>query len=161
MKILMMKISLIILMMIPFLKNPMSMGTILLIQTMLMSFIMNKMILSSWFVMITFLMMIGGLLILFTYMSSIASNEKFKLKLSLMLTTIILILIYDEMMNENQIEETQKLLYNFNNENLSMIKLYNKKSMFMTTFMVLYLLLTMISISFIVKHNQGPLRNKT
>nr|YP_010610912.1 NADH dehydrogenase subunit 6 [Seasogonia rosea]WAP91746.1 NADH dehydrogenase subunit 6 [Seasogonia rosea] len=160
MKMMMTKIMIIMITLVPFLKNPMTMGIILLIQTTLMTMLMNKMMLTSWFSMITFLMMVGGLLILFTYMSSIASNEKFKFKLNLTLTIIIMIIVMDELLNENQANENQSFMMK-TTETTSMIKLYNKKSMIITMMLVLYLMLTMIIISKIVKHHEGPLRSKT
>nr|ATC73056.1 NADH dehydrogenase subunit 6 [Cuerna sp. EMHAU-2015-Zz052311] len=157
----MMLIKMMILMstLVPFMMNPMSMGIILLFQTMLMTFLMNKMMFSSWFSMITFLMMVGGLLILFMYMSSIASNEKFKLKMNLTLMTLIIILISEEMINENQVNEIQGMIFS-SLECSSMTKLYNKKSMLITISLILYLLLTMIVVTKIVKHHEGPLRSK-
>nr|WIM51136.1 NADH dehydrogenase subunit 6 [Extensus latus] len=160
MKILIMKLMMIISSVIPFMINPMSMGLMLLLQTMFMILIMNMMLLSSWFVMITFLMMIGGLLILISYMSSIASNEIFKLNLKMFIVMIMLIILSEDMMNENQINEMQYLTNINSIETISMIKMYNKSSMMLTMLMVSYLLLTMIVVSMIVKHNQGPLRSK-
>nr|YP_010610834.1 NADH dehydrogenase subunit 6 [Nanatka castenea]WAP91655.1 NADH dehydrogenase subunit 6 [Nanatka castenea] len=159
MKIYLIKMMMFTMTMVPFLMNPLAMGVILLMQTTMMTMLMNKMMFSSWFPMITFLMMIGGLLIVFTYMASIASNEKFKLKMNLTLMLIILIMIMEEMMNENQVNEMQEMI-NMTMESTSMMKLYNKKSMLLTMILVLYLLLTMIVISKIVKHHEGPLRSK-
>nr|YP_010723813.1 NADH dehydrogenase subunit 6 [Dryodurgades formosana]WDW30767.1 NADH dehydrogenase subunit 6 [Dryodurgades formosana] len=159
MKITMIKMMMIMSTLTLMIKTPMSMGISLLIQTMIMITVMNKMMTSSWFIMITFLMMIGGLLILFTYMSSIASNEKFKMNLKSMLTLMIMLSMFDEMMIENQIKETQELTEE-KMEKLSMSKMYSK-TMMMTMLMVLYLLITMIVIAKIVKHHEGPLRSKT
>nr|YP_009907553.1 NADH dehydrogenase subunit 6 [Bothrogonia yunana]QLI54109.1 NADH dehydrogenase subunit 6 [Bothrogonia yunana] len=160
MKTLIMKTMMASITLIPFIKNPVSMGGLLLLQTTLMTLLINKMMMSAWYAMITFLMMVGGLLILFTYMSSIASNEKFKLKINLTLITLFMIVITEEMMNENQTEEKEKLI-NMTEEYTSMTKIYNKKSMIMTMLLVMYLLLTMIVSTKIVKHNEGPLRSKT
>nr|YP_010996502.1 NADH dehydrogenase subunit 6 [Sophonia microstaina]WPC85244.1 NADH dehydrogenase subunit 6 [Sophonia microstaina] len=161
MKMLIMKMMILVSSYTPFLKNPMSMGIMLIFQTFLMILMMNKIMLSSWFVMITFLMMIGGVLILFTYMSSIASNEMFKFNVKLLIVFCLFMMITDEMMNDKQLMEIEDLLKTNQNENISMIKLYNNKSMLITILMVLYLLLTMIVVSMIVKHNQGPLRSKS
>nr|YP_010415467.1 NADH dehydrogenase subunit 6 [Ziczacella heptapotamica]USC52157.1 NADH dehydrogenase subunit 6 [Ziczacella heptapotamica] len=158
MKILLMKMMMIISSMTPFFKNPMSMGFLLMMQTMLMIILMNKIMYTSWFTMVTFLMMIGGLLIIFSYMSSIASNEKFKFKFNLILIMIIMFIIIDEMMLDQQINEKQDIKLTINTD-LSLIKIYNNKSMLMTILMVLYLLITMISVSKIVKHHEGPLRS--
>uniref|UniRef100_A0AB39A598 NADH dehydrogenase subunit 6 n=1 Tax=Sophonia unicolor TaxID=3237925 RepID=A0AB39A598_9HEMI len=160
MKIFMLKMMMMISSFIPFLKNPLSMGIMLLLQTLLMIFFMNKMLMSSWFVLITFLMMIGGILILFTYMSSIASNEMFKLNLKMLFIIPLLMLTLDEMMNEKQLMEMENIMSLLNHETISMMKLYNFKSMLLTMMMVLYLLLTMIVVSMIVKKNKGPLRSK-
>nr|YP_011036664.1 NADH dehydrogenase subunit 6 [Planaphrodes sahlbergii]WRK21268.1 NADH dehydrogenase subunit 6 [Planaphrodes sahlbergii] len=161
MKMMMMKMMMILPIMISFMKNPMSMATILLMQTMLMSMTMNKMMKESWFAMITFLMMIGGLLILFMYMSSIASNEKLKFKIKFLLLLPLFFMVTDEMMNQVQTTENQEMLMTISKEKISMMKLYNKKSMMITMMMVMYLLLTMICISKIVKIHEGPLRMKT
>nr|YP_010531317.1 NADH dehydrogenase subunit 6 [Mileewa amplimacula]UXX17576.1 NADH dehydrogenase subunit 6 [Mileewa amplimacula] len=162
MKFLMMKIMLFTSSIIPLMKNPMSMGILLLIQTMIMTMFMNKMLMSSWFSMITFLMMMGGLLILFTYMSSIASNEKFMFNINLVMIFIMIMIIFsDEMILKDQIKENEMLLNSKTFEQMSMMKLYNKKSMFMSILMMIFLLFTMIVVTKIVKHFEGPLRKKT
>nr|YP_010610925.1 NADH dehydrogenase subunit 6 [Anatkina vespertinula]WAP91759.1 NADH dehydrogenase subunit 6 [Anatkina vespertinula] len=160
MKMMMIKIMMILSTVVPILSNPMTMGISLLIQTTLMTMLMNKMMFTSWFSMITFLMMVGGLLILFTYMSSIASNEKFKFNVNLTLLIIIMLMFIEELMNENQVNEIQSMM-ELKFESYSMIKLYNKMSLLITMLMVLYLLVTMIVVSKIVKHHEGPLRSKT
>nr|YP_010736842.1 NADH dehydrogenase subunit 6 [Macropsis hainanensis]WEP24716.1 NADH dehydrogenase subunit 6 [Macropsis hainanensis] len=161
MKIMLLKMMTILSIVLPSMKTPMSMGTVLLIQTIFSTIVMNKMMLNSWFPMITFIMMIGGMMILFMYMSSIASNEKFKMNLNLTLMTIILMIWTEELMLQNQINETEMIMNMKTQESISMMKLYNNKSMFLTVFMVLILLLTMISVSKIVLFHKGPLRMKT
>nr|ATF28601.1 NADH dehydrogenase subunit 6 [Illinigina sp. EMHAU-15062817] len=158
MKLSIMKLMMVISSFTPFLKNPMSMGFMLMSQTIMMIMLTNKMMYSSWFMMITFLMMIGGLLIIFSYMSSIASNEKFKTKINFMLMFMIMMIMFDEMILDNQINENQSIMATSNNE-FSLIKIYNNKSMVITIFLVIYLLVTMISVSKIVKHYKGPLRS--
>nr|WRY72419.1 NADH dehydrogenase subunit 6 [Eurhadina rubra] len=157
MKFFLMKLTMIISSIIMFMNHPISMGLMLMIQTITIIMFMNKILISSWFAMITFMMMIGGLLIMFMYMSSIASNEKFKFKLNLTLLIIILVMISDEMMMQNQINEIQEINETKNLE-LSLTKIYNNKSMMMTILLVMYLLLTMISVTKMVKHHKGPLR---
>nr|YP_010952941.1 NADH dehydrogenase subunit 6 [Empoascanara alami]YP_010952980.1 NADH dehydrogenase subunit 6 [Empoascanara hongkongica]WMQ52384.1 NADH dehydrogenase subunit 6 [Empoascanara alami]WMQ52423.1 NADH dehydrogenase subunit 6 [Empoascanara hongkongica] len=158
MKFMIMKIMLIISSAATLMKNPMSLGILLMTQTMMMILLINTILSTSWFAMITFLMMIGGLLIIFMYMSSIASNEKFKIKMNLTLMILILLLMTDDMLIENQPKETQMMELSYDND-LSLIKIYNMKSMMMTIMMVLYLLITMVCVSNIVKHHYGPLRS--
>nr|YP_009868535.1 NADH dehydrogenase subunit 6 [Cofana yasumatsui]QKG63365.1 NADH dehydrogenase subunit 6 [Cofana yasumatsui] len=161
MKMLIMKIMLINSIIITILTNPLSIGVMLVSQTFLMTILLNKMMNTSWFMMITFLMMIGGLLILFTYMCSIASNEKFKLNLNLTILLIMLMLILEEMLMETQMSDSLNMLLYQSEELISMVKLYNEKSMIITIIMVVFLFLTMIVINKIVKLHQGPMRKKT
>nr|UGN61573.1 NADH dehydrogenase subunit 6 [Paracyba sp.] len=157
MKMMLIKMMIIISSIVTTMKNPMSMGVSLMIQTTLVIILMNSIMSNSWFAMITFMMMIGGLLIMFMYMSSIASNEKFKLKINLTMIFILMILIQEEMMLSNQLNENQELITT-DNLSFSLMKIYNKKSMAITIMLVLYLLLTMISVTKMVKHHKGPLR---
>nr|YP_009692123.1 NADH dehydrogenase subunit 6 [Leptocentrus albolineatus]QEG98462.1 NADH dehydrogenase subunit 6 [Leptocentrus albolineatus] len=140
-------------------KTPMSMGIMLLIQTFLMILIMNSMNLSSWIPMITFLTMIGGLLIIFMYMSSITSNEKFKFNYKMMFITLTMMMPTEELLNKYQNQEYLSM-EEFMNPITSMTKMYNK-SMMMTMLMVMYLMLTMITINKIIKLFEGPLRSNS
>nr|YP_010849303.1 NADH dehydrogenase subunit 6 [Krisna nigromarginata]WGG89443.1 NADH dehydrogenase subunit 6 [Krisna nigromarginata] len=160
MKILTLKLMIINTMMTSIMKNPTMMMIILLIQTTLMVINMNLMLESSWFPMITFLMMIGGIMIIFMYMVSISANEKIKINMNMLILTLIIMIPMESMMIETMINENQDTMMNFNiKEKFCLIKLYNKKSLSMCMLMVLYLLLTMISVSKIVKHYEGPLRS--
>nr|YP_010271167.1 NADH dehydrogenase subunit 6 [Tricentrus longivalvulatus]UKB86932.1 NADH dehydrogenase subunit 6 [Tricentrus longivalvulatus] len=140
-------------------KSPMSMSLMLLTQTSLTIVMMNTNNSSSWVPLITFLTMIGGLMIIFMYMSSITSNEKLKMNLKMILPIIIMMMITEEMMMNWPNHEIQ-LIHNSMNNMMSVNKLYNK-SMMMTMMMILYLLLTMISINKIIKLFEGPLRSNT
>lgn len=107
--------------------------------------------------MITFLIIIGGLLILFTYIRRIASNEKFKLKFNLTLVLLVILILLDQLILNTQINDNLIMNYTQNIE-LSIIKIYNIKSIIITIIIVIYLLLTIISVTKIVKHHKGPLR---
>nr|YP_010271141.1 NADH dehydrogenase subunit 6 [Anchon yunnanense]UKB86906.1 NADH dehydrogenase subunit 6 [Anchon yunnanense] len=140
-------------------KMPMSMGITLMIQTMMAISLMNTMSTSSWIPSITFLIMIGGLMIIFMYMSSITSNEKFKLNLKMLYPMTIMMLMMEEMMSNYQTPEIQ----NLQKESpvmMSMTKMYSK-SMMMTMLIMMFLLLTMIVVNKITKMFEGPLRTKT
>nr|YP_010757462.1 NADH dehydrogenase subunit 6 [Zahniserius cylindricus]WEU77805.1 NADH dehydrogenase subunit 6 [Zahniserius cylindricus] len=142
-----------------FLKTPMSMGVFLLAQTMVSSILITKMLTTSWISMIFFLMFIGGLMILFMYMSSIASNEKFKTSYKIIILMMILIMMpTEELLSEIQMNEF--LLMFMKSETMSINKIYNKKTFSITLFMFMYMLLTMISITSIIKVFKGPLRAK-
>nr|YP_010531057.1 NADH dehydrogenase subunit 6 [Cladolidia biungulata]UXW93604.1 NADH dehydrogenase subunit 6 [Cladolidia biungulata] len=143
--------------MTPLMTNPMQMGINLLMQTMLTTLFINKILPSSWFSLITFMMMIGGLLILFNYMSSIASNEKVNLKINLSLIMMIMFMPMDEMFTSqtNFMESSITSI-----ENMSLSKMFNNKTMYISMFMIFYLLLAMIMVSKMIKTYKGPLRSK-
>nr|WRK21463.1 NADH dehydrogenase subunit 6 [Hecalus sp.] len=142
----------------PFLKTPMSMGILLLTQTTLSTILMAKTLKSSWMSMIMFLMLIGGLMILFMYMSSIASNEKFTPNIKMTLLFIILLMIPNEnMMMELQMQDNLKEI--LMTESIIMTKIYNKKTMMITIMMFMYLFLAMIAVTSIIKIHKGPLRS--
>nr|ALY11326.1 NADH dehydrogenase subunit 6 [Tambocerus sp. PY-2015] len=158
MKIMLLKMMMSISSMVFTLKTPMSMGLLLMIQTIISTILMSKIMACSWMPMIIFLMMIGGLLILFMYMSSIASNEKFSFNIYYMMLIFIIITPVEEMFSETSINE--KLINLNSSESVTLMKIYNKKTFIITLLLFLYLFLAMITITFIVEMHKGPLRAK-
>nr|YP_010502885.1 NADH dehydrogenase subunit 6 [Exitianus nanus]UXD78662.1 NADH dehydrogenase subunit 6 [Exitianus nanus] len=160
MKLMFMKLALSSNTMILFVKTPMTMGMLLMIQTMVSTLIISKSMDSSWIPMVMFLMFIGGLLILFMYMSSIASNEKFTPNIKMLTIMIIALVIpLEELMTEVSNNNIMAESY-LTKESTSMTKIYNKKTMWITIMLFLYLFLTMIVVSKIIKIHKGPLRAK-
>nr|YP_009755829.1 NADH dehydrogenase subunit 6 [Harpalus pensylvanicus]QIQ23150.1 NADH dehydrogenase subunit 6 [Harpalus pensylvanicus] len=155
-----------------FMNHPLSMGLILLIQTLLISLMSGFFSYSYWFSYILFMVMIGGMLVLFIYMTSLASNEmfNFSIKISIiisMLITLMMImyLFIDYMMltplfkNSNMLELMNNML--MKNENSLMLNMiYNKPNNMITLMLVNYLFLTLIAVVKITDINYGPLRQK-
>lgn len=90
-------------------------------------------------------------------MRRIASNEKFKININIVILILILIIIQDEIIIVNQINENQEIL-NYREIDFSLTKIYNPKSNLLTIILAIHLLLTIISVTKMVKHNKGPLR---
>nr|YP_010736670.1 NADH dehydrogenase subunit 6 [Tessaromerus quadriarticulatus]WEM32418.1 NADH dehydrogenase subunit 6 [Tessaromerus quadriarticulatus] len=141
-----------------FLKHPLSMTFILIIQTFMISLITG--LAMSTFIMsyIIMIIMISGMLVLFVYMSSIASNEKFKMNLMLMLPFGFIMVWVG--MNIEALENTTSNINN-SSEMYMLIKMFNYPTNYMIMFMVFYLFFTMISVSNIINLSEGPLRMKT
>nr|YP_011026020.1 NADH dehydrogenase subunit 6 [Ventidius pulai]WQM87292.1 NADH dehydrogenase subunit 6 [Ventidius pulai] len=143
------------------LKHPLSMGFNLILLTMIISLTMCLMTKYTWYSYILVLVMLGGMLVLFMYMASIASNEimKFSMKSTIMaILTIffVMMIIKNEMPLYNNI-----MMQNVDNQqNLSMMKLFNGKSSIITILMALYLLITMIYVIYITNSFEGPMRKK-
>nr|WQM87279.1 NADH dehydrogenase subunit 6 [Esakia johorensis] len=143
------------------LKHPLSMGFNLILTTVTISITMGIMMKYTWYSYILILVMLGGMLVLFMYMASIASNEIMNFSLKLTMTTIIVSLLTFMLL------KNEMLMYNFtmienieNQQNMSMIKLFNGKSSIMTIMMALYLLITMIYVIYITNTFEGPMRKK-
>nr|ADO60507.1 NADH dehydrogenase subunit 6 [Eulichas sp. BMNH 840452] len=155
-------------MMFLFLTHPMSMGMTLLMQTALISMITGFFNLNFWYSYILFLIMIGGMLVLFIYMTSIASNEMFKYsnKLTLSMITvmmaILLMLIMTDQMIAHQISINSEMIPMNIKEmfNLSLNKYLNYPSNIVLFFMIIYLFITLIAVVKITNISYGPLRQK-
>nr|AEP27662.1 NADH dehydrogenase subunit 6 [Doydirhynchus austriacus] len=150
-----------------FLNHPLSFGLILLIQTTLISLITGNMNYNYWFSYILFLIMIGGMLILFIYMTSIASNEKFKFSIKLFyLFMIMLILTSTLIFTDNFFMNFLNLNYNLTESSslmlnqLSMSKYTNYPTNMIYFMMIIYLFITLIVIVKITEIKFGPLRQK-
>nr|YP_009485905.1 NADH dehydrogenase subunit 6 [Paroster microsturtensis]AVZ66473.1 NADH dehydrogenase subunit 6 [Paroster microsturtensis] len=155
-----------------FMNHPMSMGLTLMIQTILISLMTSMYSYSFWFSYILFLIMVGGMLILFIYMTSLAANEKFKfspnsiIMMFIMLLNVFMILMVDKMLmlsmfknfNMNEIMNDLSL---FKNENIIALNMmYNNPNFMITIMLINYLFLTLIMVVKITKSNSGPLRQK-
>nr|YP_009654755.1 NADH dehydrogenase subunit 6 [Caystrus obscurus]QCI09310.1 NADH dehydrogenase subunit 6 [Caystrus obscurus] len=138
------------------LNHPLSMGLILILQTIIISIIMGYMLKSFLFSYIIIIIMLSGALVLFIYMASVASNEKFnwsnKMIVMLLITSMCMIIIMYKY-NNNWLINNSKV-----SDSINLIKLFNLMSAKVTLLMIIYLLLTMIVVSNIAKTNKGPLR---
>nr|AZZ89060.1 NADH dehydrogenase subunit 6 [Plectoderini sp. SX-2018] len=148
----------------PFMKHPLSLGFFLMMQTIFMCMHSSMLMSSSWYGYIMFITMIGGLMIMFMYMSSIASNEKFYMinnKINLIILMTILILMFTN--KDSTLEETTKMMENkiliINNEEMkSTSKFMMKYKSNLTIITMVTLLITMISVTNISSTFEGPLK---
>nr|AST14975.1 NADH dehydrogenase subunit 6 [Galeruca sp. EMHAU-15083109] len=148
------------------LNHPLSCGMILLLQTILIALITGLLNFNFWFSYIMFLIMIGGMLVLFIYMTSIASNEKFKFSMKtsiLMIFTLFIIFMLMMMDNfyfnmNNQLIE-MKLISNLNYY-MMLNKYFNFPNLLIMLSMIIYLFLTLIAIVKITNFKYGPMRQK-
>nr|YP_010694724.1 NADH dehydrogenase subunit 6 [Evergestis extimalis]WCF59607.1 NADH dehydrogenase subunit 6 [Evergestis extimalis] len=157
-----------------FLNHPLSMGLMILIQTLFICLISGMMINTYWFSYILFLTFLGGLLVLFIYVSSIASNEIFKISFNMKMFFLFMLinlslLSYMFMYNLNwlnfninnsDMNDWFNLFLFFNNENkINMSKLYNNQTFLMMMMMIIYLFITLIAVVKITNIFYGPLRS--
>nr|URX53730.1 NADH dehydrogenase subunit 6 [Postelectrotermes sp. 2 AB-2022a] len=141
--------------------HPMAMGMMLLMQTMMMCLISGLMHQSFWFQYILFMVFVGGMLVLFIYVASLASNEMFSLSTKMMAMTTGLLpmaLMTKDWMTIN-VKETTNYEMMMESEIITMTsKLYNQPNGVMTILMALYLFLTLIVVVKVTNVSEGPLR---
>nr|QHR79490.1 NADH dehydrogenase subunit 6 [Gonimbrasia belina] len=157
-----------------FVNHPLPMGLLILNQTLFICLLSGMLIKTFWFSYILLLTFLGGLLVLFIYVASIASNEliSFNLKFKLLvlflffiafwimftyiynLLWINLIIDFSEM---NNFQDITTLIFNENKINLN--KLYNNQTFLMTLLLIIYLFIALIAMVTITNIFYGPLRS--
>nr|UHA55347.1 NADH dehydrogenase subunit 6 [Kennelia xylinana] len=156
-----------------FMNHPLSMGLMILMQTIIICMLTGLMINTYWFSYILFLTFLGGLLVLFIYVSSIASNELFMnnfmlskiLMMSIIVITIFSLIFMFKLnwMNNFFNDEMNNYFNNnlfFNNENkINLSKLYNNQTFLMMMMMIIYLFIALVAIVKITNIFFGPLRS--
>nr|YP_010554721.1 NADH dehydrogenase subunit 6 [Parapsyche elsis]UYO79354.1 NADH dehydrogenase subunit 6 [Parapsyche elsis] len=150
-----------------FLSTPLSLGALILIQTLLTCVLINLTLNMYWISYIFYLIMLGGLLILFMYMCSIASNELISLQLPMMIyfiTTLITMYVYTiysphlptPMSAEPSLTDTNLIMINENK--LICNKMYNSYTFNLTLIIIIYLLISLSVVTKLTNSSNGPLR---
>nr|QEE94278.1 NADH dehydrogenase subunit 6 [Anopheles darlingi] len=170
MKLIIMTLCLIMSFIFMQMKHPLSMGLMLLIQTFLTCLITSIYVKTFWFSYVLFLIFLGGMLILFIYVTSLSSNEMFSMSFSLSMISLmifsfftIIFFIMDKSLIEqfimNMEMEQLSNMNNLINENiLSLNKMYNFPTNLITLLLINYLFLTLLVTVKITKKFYGPLR---
>nr|YP_009350790.1 NADH dehydrogenase subunit 6 [Proboscitermes tubuliferus]AQP27794.1 NADH dehydrogenase subunit 6 [Proboscitermes tubuliferus] len=142
-------------------KHPLAMGLMLLIQTTLVCLISGTMYSSFWFSYILFMIMIGGMLVLFMYMTSLASNEMFSPsnKMLMIMLTMMPPLMYFMPSTTNNKEMNMHETMMESEITTTTTVMYNQMMGTMTTLLVLYMLMTLIVVVNIINVSSGPLRH--
>nr|AXS64867.1 NADH dehydrogenase subunit 6 [Coleoptera sp. 2 KM-2017] len=144
--------------------HPLSLGLILMLQTINISMITGMMMFNYWYSYMLFLIMVGGMLVLFLYMTNVASNEKFKFNSMFMYMIIIymIIILMIKIFMINTPLNNNFMMWNYyynNNFMFSMSKFFNYPSNLIYLMLIIYLLMTLIAIVKIININYGPLRS--
>nr|YP_009485361.1 NADH dehydrogenase subunit 6 [Theretra japonica]AVR43446.1 NADH dehydrogenase subunit 6 [Theretra japonica] len=154
-----------------FMNHPLSMGMLILLQTLLTCLLSGMLIKTYWFSYILFLVFLGGLLVLFIYVSSIASNEMFLLSNNMKITFIVMLIMmisfqfmftknlnWMNLINNSEMNNFLNFMF-FNNENkINLNKLYNNNSSMLMLLLIIYLFITLIAVVKITNIFFGPLR---
>nr|APX39241.1 NADH dehydrogenase subunit 6 [Hypocassida subferruginea] len=144
-------------------KHPVSMMILILTQTIMVCCLCGMMSNLWWFSYMLFMVMIGGLLVLFMYMTNVASNEKFKTKKMMIFLTPAIVMIMMIMNKETFLNHSQ--ISNWTNiielsTKTILMKYYNYPSNMILFLMMIFLLVTMIMTVKVTDLSKGALRQK-
>lgn len=153
------------------LKHPLAMGMTLLFQSLFVCLFTGFLRKRFWFSYILFLVFLGGLLVLFAYVSALASNEKFEIKINrytlikfliIIFQILIIKILIDDVylieLNSTVSDESRFLMDGFYDFFTDLSSLYNYPSCILTIVIILYLLFTLIVSVKITNFSFGPLR---
>jgi len=114
---------------------------------------------TPWFSLVLFLVFMGGLIVLFVYISSLASNEIFTQTREINISIVTVIIITSAMVLSS-IEAQSNNSINLRIKE-SVIKIYNIRNFYITLLIMLYLLLVLIISVSVINLYEGPLRRLT
>lgn len=151
------------------LNHPISIILFIILQTFLVGLISGTIIERFWLSYILFLTFLGGILVLFIYITRIASNEIFQPKiiiiiLSFILWTIIIaiLIIIDKTIFIDFFKNIETIninsSINYQEITFSLEKLYNNPTFIITIIIIIYLFLALLAVVKITNINQGPIR---
>lgn len=150
--------------------HPLAIGLILLIQTFIICLATGIISKTFWFSYILFLVFLGGILVLFIYVTSLASNEIFSISIKTLIWSSIIIIVTIFITIILDINFLTPITENIEIINLSNInslikensiilnKIYNYPTNLITLVLINYLLISLIAIVKITNVFYGPLR---
>nr|YP_008757725.1 NADH dehydrogenase subunit 6 [Cavariella salicicola]AGF93742.1 NADH dehydrogenase subunit 6 [Cavariella salicicola] len=154
--------NLIMAIMLTMMKSPLSSNLIILIQTMTLTMMINLINKTAWISFMIFILYIGGLMIIFLYISSIAFNElninKNYKNMIFKLSLIILMMMYMKMsFNMENLNYENKFIFEDNFYFLNMFMMPNNLMIYMIMMILFFMLILII---WLLKINKGPIRQK-
>nr|UYB78441.1 NADH dehydrogenase subunit 6 [Alectorobius microlophi] len=126
--------------------HPMMMIMIMILSTLILNFYMYLYMKYSWFILMITLLILGGLLVIFLYITSLTPNKKFNFnKTFIIMIPLILVLKFEQIMNPSI---SHQILY-----------LFTPLSLILLMLTIMYLMLTLISIMRIIKSSMAPMKS--
>nr|UJG45485.1 NADH dehydrogenase subunit 6 [Sylvicola punctatus] len=150
--------------------HPLAMGFMLMIQTLLICLLTGLITKTFWFSYVLLLIFLGGMLVLFIYVTSLASNEMFSISFKMvmffgiMVSLIMLMMIImdnyflSNFIMNNEMDSMTNFLSYLPENSINLNKMYNFPTNLITIILINYLFLTLIVIVKITNLFYGPLR---
>nr|YP_009500737.1 NADH dehydrogenase subunit 6 [Lanthanaphalara mira]AWU48958.1 NADH dehydrogenase subunit 6 [Lanthanaphalara mira] len=158
----MLKFSLIFMFMnsiiMPTVTHPLFLGLLIILQTIMVSIITRLMSSSSWLPLTMFLVVVGGLMVIFMYSTSITSNNIFtKNNITKYFLFTIMIIPLNKEFSIYFFKDTLCTLDNFNKE---FFKMFSEVNWASSVFMFYYLLMALLMLIKMINLTKGPMRKK-
>nr|AOY40261.1 NADH dehydrogenase subunit 6 [Bostrichoidea sp. KM-2015] len=142
--------------------HPLSMALLLMLNTLIIALMSGMMNISYWYAFMLFMIMVGGMLVMIIYMTTIASNEyidlTFKYLIPLMILSMLMCL--PNILNLNFMINTPESYLNPKPMNLSLNKFISANHLSLIMMLINYLFITLIAIVKITSLKYGSLRQK-
>nr|QGT77306.1 NADH dehydrogenase subunit 6 [Lophopotamon yenyuanense] len=144
--------------------HPLAMGVLLLLQTVVITLSTGLNTYSFWFSYTLFLIFLGGMLVLFIYVASLASNESFEVSPTLIsaaalsLSSIPFFYFLDPILFSFYSNLANSSIKFYSSTAYTTSWIFNTPSMHFTFFIISYLLLTLLVVVKIINLFKGPLR---
>jgi len=138
--------------------HPIILITLIFLQTSCLCLIGWVKLKISWFSYVLFLIFLGGLIVLFIYITSLASNELIPLKISNGAIIVLVIFLFSWIIfNSPNIQQ----FFNYQSENIfkTFNFMYRSNSIILTLTTIVYLLLTLIIVVKISNKFDAPIKN--
>nr|UPX88275.1 NADH dehydrogenase subunit 6 [Leptodora kindtii] len=149
----------ILFLMFPALDHPLAMGTNLILATLLIAATMGVCFTNFWISYTLFLILLGALLVVFVYLSLLASNEKFKMNGSYLMVMVIFMVPLNVFSSEEKMMNSSEMFNKSNEMASTLSKLFSTELYQTTIFLVIYLLFTLIVVVKNTKNDNSPLRS--
>nr|YP_001718409.1 NADH dehydrogenase subunit 6 [Loxosomella aloxiata]BAG12594.1 NADH dehydrogenase subunit 6 [Loxosomella aloxiata] len=144
----------------PLMGHPLSLGFMVLTISSFSSIILCNLV-ASWFGYSLFLVYVGGILVMFSYVVALSPNlTKFNFNyMYLFMILFVINMVLSSQLNLNTYWDLSNLIFNKSLSNLFMVGgLYSYKNIMIMLFLLVMLLITMVMVVKICYYRSGPLR---
>lgn len=139
------------------LNHPLAFTLSLFLQTLLICVLLKK--ISLWISLILFLIFLGGILVIFIYVSSLSANEKFSIELTSLLWTVPTIVVSMVILNKTRTTINTPLIYQCTTDYIVVNFNIRYLSLLTYSFVVVYLFLALLLVIDFLNRNRKPLRS--
>jgi len=144
-------------------KNPLTLGSIVIVQSILISLIIYLISSISWYSFLILIVFVSAIIVIFAYVASLANNKYYlnKIKIIPIFSTLMLIIVLTpNLINYIYIIPVNT---NINYDKLFFVKTIHKiylTNINLTVILVSYLLLALIVVVYVINLTEGSLKQK-